>query len=175
MNKKYLIILALVVVVVVAIIVVAVVILPGLFTPPVDISGINPSTNIAGSALLPATLAGKQLDQESVDTSDFSVSTFSRDFVTIHTTAQYEGVTVHIFKAQSTSDGSDLLGGLFSDDGWYGGASSSVKTNDWFTVSKAGRSAFVWRSSSWVFGVDAENDAVRNSAARDLVQYLKTF
>ena len=163
------------VVVVVAIVIVAVVTLSGLFSSPVDISGINPSTDMAASALLPSTLSGKQLDQGSVNTSNLSVGSFSQSFDVIHTTAQYDGVTVHIFKAQSTSDTSDLLGGLLSDSRWYGENSAYTRTNDWFTARKAGRSAFVWRSNVWVFGVDAENDTVLNNAATDLVQYLKTF
>jgi hypothetical protein len=175
MNKKYIAIVAAVIIIVVVMVVAAVVILPGLFKPPVDISGISLSTDMTGSTLLASTLAGKQLDQGSVGTSNEQVTTGARDFEVAHTTADYDGVSVHVIKAQFTSDASDVLDVLLSDDDWYGSASASTKTNDWFTASKGGRSVFFWRSDVWVFGIDAENDTVRNNAASDLVQHLRTL
>ena len=175
MNKKYMAILAAVIIIVVVIVVAAVVILPGLFKPPVDISGIDLSTDMTSSTLLASTLAGKQLDQGSVSTSNEQVTTDARDFEVTHTTAEYDGVTVHIIKAQFSSDTADVLDVLINDDGWYGSASASTKTNDWFTASKGGRSAFFWISGVWVFGIDAESDTVRNNAASDLAQHLRTL
>jgi len=175
MNRKNMAILLVVIIIVVAIIIVALVVLPSIFAPPVSISGINPSTDLTTDALLASTLAGKPLDQASVDTSVEQVFTDGGSFEVTHTTAEYDGVTVHIIKAQFTSDASDVLVVLLDDDAWYGGASASMKTNDWFTASKGGRSAFFWRSNIWVFGVDAENDTVRNNVASDFVQHLKTF
>ena len=173
MNKKYIAIIAVVVIAVIAIMVVALLVLPGLFTPPADISGINPSTTMSTDELLPSTLADKDLTAGSVDTVNATVTTDTRSFDVEHTSAGYNGVTVHIIKAQSESDASDTLDVLLDDDDWYGGASSHTQTNDWFTASKGGRSAFFWRSGRWVFGVDAENDNTRNGVANDLVQHLK--
>lgn len=171
MNKKYIAIIAVVAIVIIAIIAVVLVVLPGLFTPPVDISGINPATTMTTDELLPSTLAGKQLG--SVDTVNATVTTDSTSFEVEHTSAEYNGVTVHIIKTQSESYASDTLDVLLDDDDWYGGASSHTQTNDWFTASKEGRSAFFWRSGIWIFGVDAENDSTRNDVANDLVQHLK--
>jgi len=171
MNKKYIAIIAVVAIVIIAIIAVVLVVLPGLFTPPVDISGINPATTMTTDELLPSALAGKQLG--SVDTVNATVTTDSRSFEVEHTSAEYNGVTVHIIKIKSESDASDTLDVLLDDDDWYGGASSHTQTNDWFTASKEGRSAFFWRSGIWIFGVDAENDSTRNDVANDLVQHLK--
>jgi len=171
MNRKYIAIIAVVAIVIIAIIAVVLVVLPGLFTAPVDISGINPATTMTTDELLPSALADKQLTEGSVDTVNVTVTTASRNFEVEHTSAEYNGVTVHIIKTKSESDASDTLDVLLDD--WYGSASSHTKTNDWFTASKGGRSAFFWRSGVWVFGVDAENDSTRNAAANDLVQHLK--
>jgi hypothetical protein len=172
MNKKYIIIAAIVAIVVV-IIVAAVLVLLSLFTAPVDVSGINLSTSLTTNDLLPLTLADRQLTAGSNVTGSEVVTTDFRSFNVMHTSAEYDGVTVHIIKAHSASDASDTLGVLLNDDAWYGSASSSVKTNDWFTVSKGGRTAFFWRTDLWVFGVDAENDTIRNAVANSLVQHLK--
>lgn len=169
MNKKYIAIIAVVAIVIIAIIAVVLVVLPGLFTPPVDISGINPATTMTTDELLPSALADKQLGN--VDTVNVTVTTASRNFEVEHTSAEYNGVTVHIIKTKSESDASDTLDVLLDD--WYGSASSHTKTNDWFTASKGGRSAFFWRSGVWVFGVDAGNDSTRNDVANGLVQHLK--
>ncbi len=174
MNKKYIGIIALVVVVIVVILAVALFVLPGMFSPPVDISGVNPSTDLLTTELLPPTLAGKQLNTGSVTTEAELVTVGTRMFEVQHTSALFDGVTVHIIKAQSVSDASDTLEVLLDDDAWYGGSSTYTKTNDWFTASKGGRSAFFWRSNIWVFGIDAEDDSTRNSVASDLVQHLKT-
>jgi len=173
MNKKYIAIIAVVAIVIIAIIAVVLLVLPGLFTPPVDISGINPATTMTTDELLPSALAGKQLTEGSVDTGNATVTTDGTNFEVEHTSAEYNGVTVHIIKTKSESDASGTLDVLLDDDRWYGGASSHTKTNDWFTASKGGRSAFFWRSGIWVFGVDAENDSTRNDVANDLVQHLK--
>jgi len=98
MNKKYVAIIAVVVVAVIAIMVVALVVLPGLFTPPADISGINPSTSLATDELLPSTLADKDLTAGSVDTVNATVTTDTRSFEVEHTSAEYNGVTVHIIR-----------------------------------------------------------------------------
>jgi hypothetical protein len=174
MNKKYIAFIAAVVVVVIAVIVVAVLVLPGIFTAPVDISGINLATARTTDELLPMTLADKNLIAGSNITEDEVVTGDTLSFHVTRTSAQYNGVRVYIIKAPSASDASETLGVLFDDDAWYGGASSSVKTNDWFTASKGGRTAFFWKSDIWVFGIDAENDTIRNNAAKDLVQYLKS-
>lgn len=171
MNKIYIAIIAVVAIVIIAIIALVLLVLPGLFTPPVDISGINPATTMTTDELLPSALADKQLGN--VDTANKTVTTDSRNFEVEHTSAEYNGVTVHIIKTKSESDASDTLDVLLDDGDWYGSASSHTKTNDWFTASKGGRSAFFWRSGIWVFGVDAENDSTRNDVANDLVQHLK--
>jgi hypothetical protein len=175
MNKKYIALIAVVVVIVVAIVVVALVILPGLFTPPVDISGINLSTSMTTSQLLPSTLGDKQLVQGSNTTETTVVTTDSRTFDVEYTSALFDGVTVHIIKAQTVADAADTLDVLYDDNAWSGSGSTRTKTNDWFTASKTDMSAFFWKSDVWVFGVDAENDTIRNAAASDFVQYLKSL
>jgi hypothetical protein len=171
-NKKYL---AIVAVIVVAVIIgiVAFVFLSGIFNPPVDISGINIATTRTNNELLPSTVAGLQLGSNI--TEDELFTSDSNSFDVTHTTAQYGDLTVHIYKTQYSSDASDALTVLLSDESLYGGASSSVKTNDWFTANKGGRSVFFWKSGVWVFGIDAENDTIRNTVANDFVQYLRSL
>lgn len=176
MNKKIIAIIAIVAIVVIAIgAVLALVILPGLFTPPVDISGVSPSTSLTGQELLPSTVAGEQLVIDSNYTETLTADTGTRTFDLEHTRAQYNGIYIHIFKAEFTSDASDTLTLLLDDEDWYGSPSSYTQTNDWFTAVKEGRSVFFWRSGTWIFGVDAENDNTRNNAANDLVQHLRTL
>jgi len=175
MNKKYIAIIGAVVIVVIAIAVAALVILPGLLRAPVDISGVNPSTTLTTEALLPSAVAGAQLVNGSVYNETLTADTGTRTFELEHTRAEYNGIFLHVLKAQSTSDASDALRLILEDENWYGGASSYTKTNDWFTASKGGSSIFFWRSGIWIFGVDAENDTARNSAANDFVQHLRTL
>lgn len=175
MNKKLVAIIAVVVVVVVIVIAAVVVILPRLFTPPVDFSGISLAATRTTDELLPMTLADKDMVTDSNDTREQVVTVGTTSFNITHTSAQYDEATVHIIKTQSASEASDTLGVVFEDDAWYGGASSSTKTNDWFTASKGGSTAFFWRSGIWIFGIEAPNDNLRNDVAQDLVQYLKSL
>ena len=174
MNKKIIAIIAIVAIVVIAIgAVIAFVILPGLFTPPVDISGVSPSTSLTGQELLPSAVAGEQLVIDSNYTETLTADTGTRTFDLEHTRAEYNGIFIHIFKVEFTSDASDTLALLLDDEDWYGGASAYVQTNDWFTAIKEGRSVFFWRANTWIFGVDAENDTIRDNAANELVQHLR--
>jgi len=175
MNKKFVAIIAVVVVAVVIVIAAVVVILPSLFAPPVDFSGINLATTRTTDELLPMTLADQSMVADSNDTRTQTVTSGTSSFSITHTSAMYGEATVHIIKTQSASEASDTLGVVFEDDAWYGGASSSTKTNDWFTASKGGSTAFFWRSGIWVFGIEAPNDNLRNDVAQDLVQYLKSL
>jgi len=175
MNKKFVAIIAVVVVVVVIVIAAVVVILPSLFTPPADFSGINLADTRTTDELLPMTLADLSMVADSNDTRTQTVTSDTTSFSITHTSAMYGEATVHIIKAQSASEASDTLDVVFEDDNWYGGASSSTKTNDWFTASKGGSTAFFWRSGIWVFGIEAPNDNLRNDVAQDLVQYLKSL
>jgi len=175
MDKKYIAIIGVVVVVIIAIAVAALVILPGLFKPPVDISGVSPSTALTAEGILPSAVSGEQLVAESVYNETLTVDTGARTFDIEYTRAEYDGIFIDVFKAESTSDASDTLRLLLEDEDWYGGASSYTQTNDWFTANKGGRSVFFWRSGTWIFGVDAENDSTRNNAANDLVQHLRTL
>ena len=170
MNKK---IIVIVVIVAVVAVVAAAFLLSGLFNPPVDISGINPPTTLSTFDLLPTTVADIQLNPANILTDFVDVDILTRTFVVEHTQAEYDGITVHVIKADSETDASETLDTIFED--WHGEASSTVQTPDWFTATEEGWSAFFWRSGVWVFGIDAGNDSTRNDAANDLVQFLKAL
>lgn len=174
LNKKLLIALVIVVIVIVAVAVVAVfIVLPGLFAPPVDISGVNPPVTMTTEELLPTELAGIQLVAESVQTGDTQVTTDTRSFYVEYTQASYDGITIIIIKADDKSDASDTLDVIYEDE--YGsGSGTRTKTTNWFKCQIDGRSAFFWRSSVWVFGVEAGDGDTRNQAAEDFVQYLRS-
>ena len=104
MNKKLVAIIAVVGGVVVVIAVAAmVVILPSLFTPPVDFSGINLADTRTTAELLPTTLAGESIVADSNDTRTQTVTSDSTSFSITHTSATYGDAKVHIIKAPSTS------------------------------------------------------------------------
>lgn len=171
MNKKLLVALVIVVVAVVAV-VVGIFVLPGLFAPPVDISGVNPPLTMTTEELLPAELASVQLLAESVQTGDTQVILDIRSFYVEHTMAAYNSITVNIIKADDESDASDTLDVIYEDE--YGsGSGTRTMTTNWFKCDIDGRCAFFWRSGVWVFGVEAGNSGTRNQAAEDLVQHLK--
>ena len=174
MNKKIIAIIAIVAIVVIAIAaVIVLVILPGLFTPPVDISGTNPSTTLTPQELLPTTILGNSTVPDTFLNQTLDIYTDTTTFEVEYARIEYDGIIIRIFKAQSTSQASDTLRLILEDEDWFGGASSYVQTNDWFTAIKEGRSVFFWRTNTWIFGVDAENDTIRNNAANELVQHLR--
>jgi len=87
--------------------------------------------------------------------------------------ALYDGITIIIIKADDKSDASDTLDVIYEDE--YGsGSGSYTKTTNWFKCHVDGRCAFFWRSSIWVFGVEAGDGETRNQAAEDFVQYLRS-
>jgi len=176
MNTKIIAIIAVVAIAVIATAaVIAFVILPGLFTSPVDISGTNPSTTLTPQELLPTTILGNPTVPDTFLNQTLTVYGDTTTFEVEYARIEYDGIVIRIFKAQSTSEASDTLRLILEDEDWFGGASSYVQTNDWFTAIKEGRSVFFWRSNTWIFGVDAENDDTRNNATNDLVQHLRTL
>jgi hypothetical protein len=163
MNKKLLLIIIVMIVVAVG----AVVIFLATQGPPVDISGIEVSGTRTARELFPSTIAGKHLNEGSIVDMDQS-GTFGAEY----TIAEYEDVKVNIFKAESDSHAYDILGNILH--GWYEDATVHVRINNWFTANSGTHSVFYWQSGIWVFGIDAQNDDVRNQAARDFIQYIKS-
>jgi hypothetical protein len=169
---------------------------PILLGPLVNISEINTPTNIDLAGLLPSKVNGEQLDSGSIETEKLyvvcghflSAEVAPEDIDKIkynveHTRAQYEGVVIHLFKA-SWWDTQTILyilshvgtkDDISLDVDWYGAALSSFGWVDRVTLTKGDRSAFFWRSGEWIFGVDAENHEIRNDAAIDLFQHLKSL
>jgi hypothetical protein len=170
------------------------VVIPGLFGPLVDTSGISIPTNMAAADLLPSEVAGESFASGSVVTETLYTVVCTSYFVTEvadediedikfqveYTRALYDGVVLHAFKAPSIDyrwESEGVLYTLLNDCDWYGCASIFPKNywtdgDSWFTAKKEGRSAFFFRSGAWVFGVDAENYLARNRFARDLIQHL---
>lgn len=173
MNKKLLIALVIVVVAVVAV-VVGVFVLPGLFAPPVDISGVNPPATMTTEELLPTELAGNQLLTGTIQTGDAQVTTDTRSFLVEHTLALYDGITINIIKADDKSDASDALEVIYEDE-YESGSGTRTKTTNWFKVDIDGRYAFFWRSGVWVFGVETGDSDTRKQAAEDFVQHLESL
>jgi len=163
-KKKILIIAA--VIVVAMIIVAAVCFLLGAFKPPVDISGVSPSSDLTTAQLVPSTLIGTQLMDNYTGIEYLDGTPIG------YTTAQYDGVIVSIYKAPSHADASGTLNALYDE---YEYATSRTKTSDWFTAEGTGYSVFYWKSGIWLFGVEAENSNTRNQAATELVQHLKSL
>jgi hypothetical protein len=169
---------------------------PILLGPLVNISGINTPNNMDLAVLLPSKVIGEQLDSGSIETEKLyvvcghflSAEVAPEDIEKIkynveHTRAQYKGVVIHLFKA-SWWDTQTILyilshvgtkDDISLDVDWYGAALSSFGWVDRVTLTKADRSVFFWRSGEWVFGVDAENYEIRNDAAIDLFQHLKSL
>ena len=170
MNKK---IIVGFVVVVITVVIVAIFAFQDLVNPPVDFSGVNPSTSLTTADLLPQTLTDILLIQRSVYTEEIVVDMGTLFFIVELTSAQYDGIAVYIFKAQNETLALETLKVLFEDNNWYGGASSYIQTDNWFTVNKGGRNVFFWQINVWIFGIDAESEDIRNDAANDLVQYLR--
>lgn len=173
MNKKLVIALVIVVVAVVAV-VVGIFVLPDLFTPPVDISGVNPPATMTTEELLPTELAGNQLLTGTIQTSDAQVTIDTTSFLVDHTLALYDGITVNIIKADDKSDASDALDVIYEDN--YGsGSGTRTKTTNWFKCDVDGKCAFFWRSGIWVFGVEAGDNDTRKQVAEDFVQHLRSL
>ncbi|UCG45196.1 MAG: hypothetical protein JSV58_07485 [Candidatus Bathyarchaeota archaeon] len=175
MEKKHIALVAALAVVALTIGMIVFVILPSLFAPPVDISGISPAAYSSSYELLPQIVAGMPMIGGSDFTVPLTVDTGTRIFEVERTRATYDGIFVHIFKADSTSEASDTLVAILEDVNWYGEASSKVQTNDWFTVYKDNRSVFFWRSGVLLFGIDADTETTRNNAAEDFVLYLRSL
>jgi hypothetical protein len=172
LNKKLLIALVIVVIAVVAV-VIGIFVLPGLFAPPVDISGVNPPVTMTTAELLPTELAGNQL-VGTAQTGDVQVTSDIRSFIVERTLALYDGITINIIKADDESDASDTLDVIYEDV--YGsGSGTRTQTTNWFKVDIDGTSAFFWRSGVWVFGVEAGDGDTRKQAAEALVQHLESL
>jgi len=170
LNKKLL--FALVIVIIAAVVVaVGIFLLPGLFAPPVDISGVNPPTTMTTEELLPMELAGNQLLIETIQTGDAQVTTGTRSFLVEHTLALYDGITINIIKADDKSDASDALEDIYEDE-YESGSGTRTKTTNWFKCDIDGKCVFFWRSGVWVFGVEAGDGTTRQQAAEDFVQHL---
>ncbi len=143
--------------------------LSGAFKPPVDTSGISLSSTLTTEEVLPAQLVNEPLDEESAYTRERSGTVDSVDFTVTQTSVEYDGITVHIVKAETESDASRALDVLC--DGYSGG--TKIQTSDWFTFEGGGTSVFFWKSGNWVFGVEAGDSTTRNQAATELVQELR--
>lgn len=176
MNLKTKIIIGLIVAVVVVVVVVAAFfLLGGLFESPVDTSGVNPPTTLETEELLPAELAGNQLDNESVDTGIYKITVINvRYFYVDHTEATYDGITIEIIEADSIKDASDTFEVIYVSQ-YESVSGSHTKTSDWFQCDVGGVHVFYWRSGKWVFGVEAGDSDTMTQAAEDLVEHLSTF
>ncbi|HUW48374.1 MAG TPA: hypothetical protein VMW36_06495, partial [Patescibacteria group bacterium] len=140
------------------------------FRPPVDVSGINLLPALTTEEVLPAQLINKPLNEETVYTRQRVGTTDGREFTVIQTSAEYDGIVLHIVKAGTELDASRGLD-IFYDG--YTGTGTKTKTSDWFTFEGGGASLFFWKSGRWVFGVEAGNSETRNQAATELVQEFR--
>lgn len=163
-SKRKILMIVVVIVVVVIIVAAAAYFLLGAFKPPVDISGVSPSTDLTTEQLVPSALIGKQLVDNYTDIKYLDGTPID------HTIAQYDGVTVSVYKAPTEIDASDILNALYDE---YELARARTKTPDWFTAEVDGYRVFFWKSGIWVFGVEAENSETRNQAATELIQHLR--
>lgn len=177
MNKKILIALVIVSIVIIVATVVGIFLLGGP-NPPVDISGINPPTTMTTEELLPAELAGVQLDEGNVYTYDEQLPTGS---YVKSTMAKYDGIWIFIVRANNTSDASLALD-LTYENMFGSGSGTRTKTADWFQCDIDGLHAFVWRSGVWVFGVQSGEYGVQagdsdtmKQAAEELVEHLRSL
>ena len=170
MSKKWMLIVGVIVVVVGALGVGAYFLLSSAFRPPVDASGINLSSTLTTEEVLPAQLISKPLGEESVYTRQRVGTTDGVEFTVTQTSAEYDGIMLHIVKAGTELDASRALD-IFYDG--YTGTGTKTKTSDWFTFEGGGTGVFFWKSGRWVFGVEAGNSETRNQAATGLVQELR--
>ena len=170
MSKKWLLIVSVIVVVVGALGVGVYLLLGSAFRPPVDASGINLSPALTTEEVLVAQLVNKPLNEETVYTRQRVGTTDGVEFTVTQTSAEYDGVVVHIVKAGTELDASRALD-IFYDG--YTGTGTKTKTSDWFTFEGGGTSVFFWKSGRWVFGVEAGNSETRNQAATELVESLR--
>ncbi|KPV62929.1 MAG: hypothetical protein AOA66_1119 [Candidatus Bathyarchaeota archaeon BA2] len=100
-SKRKILIIAVVIVVVVIIVAAAAYFLLGVFKPPVDISGVSPSTDLTTEQLVPSALIGKQLVDNYTDIEYLDGTPID------YTIAEYDGVTIAIYKAPSQTDASE--------------------------------------------------------------------
>jgi hypothetical protein len=168
--KKWMLIVSIIVVVVGALGVGMYFFLSSAFTPPVDTSGINLSSTLTTEEVLPAQLINKPLNEETVYTRQRVGTTDGFEFTVTQTSAEYDGIMLHILKAGTELDASRALD-IFYD----GYTSTGTKTiaSDWFTFEGGGTSVFFWKSGRWVFGVEAGDRETRNQAATELVQEFR--
>jgi hypothetical protein len=140
------------------------------FRPPVDASGINLSSTLTTEEVLPAQLINNPLNEETVYTRQRVGSTDGFEFTVTQTSAEYDGIMLHVLKAGTELDASRALDILY--DG-YTGTGTKTKTSDWFTFEGGGTSVFFWKSGRWVFGVEAGDSETRNQASTELVQEFR--
>jgi hypothetical protein len=140
------------------------------FRPPVDASGINLLPTLTTEEVLPAQLINNPLNEETVYTRQRVGSTDGFEFTVTQTSAEYDGIMLHVLKAGTELDASRALDILY--DG-YTGTGSKTKTSGWFTFEGGGTSVFFWKSGRWVFGVEAGDSETRNQASTELVQEFR--
>lgn len=143
-----------------------------LLSPPVDVSGINLSSDITREDLLPDQLVGESLNTETVVGGWKSGSGYGY----VQTTeAEYGGVTLHVWKAATEQEATSALEDYYDDpfDFFYSGSTQKTGTQSWFTFDGSGISGFAWTSGVWIFGVEAENAQTRNQAATEWMQELR--
>jgi len=170
MSRKWLLIVSVIVVVVGALGVGVYFLLGGAFRPPVDASGINLSSTLTTEEVLLGQLVNKPLNEETVYTRQRVGTTDGVEFTVTQTSAEYDGIVVHIVKAGTELDASRALD-IFYDG--YTGTGTKTKTSDWFTFEGGGTSVFFWKSGRWVFGVESGKSETRNQAATELVESLR--
>ena len=167
--KKWMLI-AIVGVIVVVVVIGAYFLLSGIFKPPIDTSGINLSHTLTTEEVLSAQLANRPLDEETVYTRQRIGTIDGAEFTITQTSAEYDGIIVHIVKAGTELDASRTLD-IFYDG--YTGTGTKTKTSDWFTFEGSGTSVFFWKTGRWVFGIEASDSTTRDQAATELVQELR--
>jgi len=146
MSRKWLLIVSVIVVVVGALGVGVYFLLGGAFRPPVDASGINLSSTLTTEEVLLGQLVNKPLNEETVYTRQRVGTTDGVEFTVTQTSAEYDGIVVHIVKAGTELDASRALD-IFYDG--YTGTGTKTKTSDWFTFEGGGTSVFFWKSGRW--------------------------
>lgn len=146
--------------------------IPRLISPPVDISGINIQGNLSTADLLPNELAYYEYYEE--PQTGYGVVESDDPFFVEQTYVPYNGFFAFILRPDYEEYTSDILD-IFYNDNYGDLPGSRIRTETWFTIDSEGLYAFFWRSGRYVFGIQAEDPAMRQQASEDFTQYLRSL
>lgn len=81
-----------------------------------------------------------------------------------------------MWKAESEVEATVAFEAYYEDpfEDYFSGSRQKTRTPSWFTFEGGGTSGFVWKSGVWIFGVEAGNAEMRNHAAAEWVQELRS-